>query len=263
MSPPQTALPQRPTLAREGMPLDVPANRLVANDLDGRAWAPVQLSVPERYEVLDAWVAVFNDVYVHYAQKRALYGFDPLRAIEALRRQIRYLDSAGFLRELTLVINRLRDQHTQLYVSAADERFTDHVAVLPFIVETCGPFLAPTYVVTKTTESVDPEFAVGSRVTTWNGLPFDRAVDTYGDTLTGGRPDARRARALETLTQRPLNFLPPPAEKWVEIGFRHPDDLPRRKDRSISRPPSQSRMRPLISLSLPRQARSSPASTNC
>ena len=49
----------------------------------------------------------------------------------ALRRQIPYLDSAGFLRELTLVINRLRDQHTQLYVNAADQSLTPYVAALP------------------------------------------------------------------------------------------------------------------------------------
>ena len=38
---------------------------------------------------------MFTDVYVHYTQKRALYGFDPIRALSALRRQIPYLDSRG------------------------------------------------------------------------------------------------------------------------------------------------------------------------
>ena len=98
---------------------------------------------------------MFTDVYVHYTQKRALYGFDPIRALSALRRQIPYLDSAGFLRELTLLINRLRDQHTQLYVDAADQSLTSYVAALPFLVEPFGPHLSPTYLVTKTSADID------------------------------------------------------------------------------------------------------------
>ena len=78
----------------------------------GTVWNPVSVSVGERYDLLDVWSTVFTDIYVHYDQKRALYGFDPLRALGALRRQVPYLDSAGFLRELMLLVNRLRDQHT-------------------------------------------------------------------------------------------------------------------------------------------------------
>ena len=39
------------------------------------------------------------------------------------------------------------------------------------------------------------------------------------DQETGGRPDSRRARALESLTLRALQFAPPPAEHWVIIGY--------------------------------------------
>ena len=174
---------------------------------------------------------MFSDVYVHYTQKRALYGFDPIRALLALRRQIPYLDSSEFLRELTLLVNRLRDQHTQLYVGAADANLTSYVAALPFLVEVFGPYRTPTYVVTKVTDDVSADkadFGVSARLTTWNGVPFGRAVDLYAETLTGGRPDARRARALETLTQRPLQYLPPPDERWVDVGYRLPDDRPER-----------------------------------
>ncbi len=81
---------------------------------------------------------------------------------------------------------------------------------------------------TKVSADVDhPPFAPGVRLTTWNGVPFARQVDLYAETLTGGRPDARRARALETLTQRPLEFLPVPDELWVDVGYRpkeHPEE---------------------------------------
>ena len=168
---------------------------------------------------------MFSDVYVHYTQKRALYGFDPIRALLALRRQIPYLDSPEFLRELTLLINRLRDQHTQLYVDAADANLTSYVAALPFLVEVFGPHRAPTYVVTKVTDDVDDaDFGVGARAHHLERCPLRPTVDLYAETLTGGRPDARRARALETLTQRPLQYLPPPDERWVDIGYRLPAD---------------------------------------
>jgi hypothetical protein len=197
-------------------------------------WEPSNLSVTQRHDLIDVWMAMFSDVYVHYTQKRALYGFDPLRGLLALRRQIPYLDSADFLRELKLLINRLRDQHTQLYVDAASADLTSYVAALPFLVEAYGPYRTPTYVVTKISgDVVDADFTVGVRLTTWNGVPFGRAVDLYAETLTGGRPDARRARALETLTQRPLQYLPPPDELWVDVGYRLPADPLNEPDRSI------------------------------
>ena len=211
-----TILPASTVAARQGQPLtEILRPRATAT------WKPVELSVTQRHDLIDVWTAMFTDVYVHYTQKRALYGFDPTRALASLRRQIPYLDSAGFLRELTLLINRLRDQHTQLYVDAADQTLTGYVAALPFLVESFGPHRSPTFVVTKTNVDVpDASFAVGAHVTTWNGIPFARAVDLYAEALTGGRPDARRARALETLTQRPLEYLPAPDELWVEIGYR-------------------------------------------
>ena len=43
-------------------------------------WKPINLTVAERYDLIDVWTTVFSDIYVHYDQKRALYGFDPIRA---------------------------------------------------------------------------------------------------------------------------------------------------------------------------------------
>lgn len=215
--------------ARRGRPLSD-----VVRPRTEQAWQPVELSVAQRHDLVDIWLTMFRDVYVHYAQKRALYGFDAVRALYALRRQIPYLSAAGFVGELTLLINRLRDQHTQLYVRAADSAVTPYVAALPFLAESYGEHLSPTYVVTKISDDAgDPDFAVGAVLTTWNGVPFANAVDRYAETLTGGRPDARRARALETLTQRPLEFLAPPDELWVDIGYRLDGDAPGDADRTV------------------------------
>ena len=47
-----------------------------------------KLNWGERLDVLDAWVQVLDGVYAHLPLKRALYGFDPVRAIEHLRQQV-------------------------------------------------------------------------------------------------------------------------------------------------------------------------------
>jgi hypothetical protein len=211
----------------------VPLDTVVPARADA-SWEPVGLSESQQYDLVDLWERLFQEVYVHYSQKRALYGYDVVRAVRALRRQIPYLDSAAFLRELSLVINKLRDQHTQLYVNAADASLTPYVAALPFLAEAAGEYRSPTYLVTKVSADLrHPSFVAGVRLTTWNGIPFARQVDLYAETLTGGRPDARRARALETLTQRPLEYLPPPDELWVDVGYRAADDPPAQPDRTI------------------------------
>jgi len=96
------------------------------------------------------------------------------------------------------------------------------VASLPFLVEAFGPADTPTYVVSKTDRGSikDPHFVAGVTIEYWNGVPFDRAVELHAENETGGRPDARRARALESLTFRALEYAPPPDEHWVVIGYR-------------------------------------------
>ena len=157
-------------------------------------------------------------MYAHLPLKRSLYGFDVLRAIEHLRQQVPTLNDLQFHRELTLVINRLRDAHTQYL---GPKRLQDAVAALPFLVEVYGPSDAPEYIVSKVNRQVvrDRHFQPGVTIRWWNGIPFDRAVDLHAESETGGRADARRARALESLTLRALDYGPPPNEDWVVITY--------------------------------------------
>ena len=99
------------------------------------------------------------------------------------------------------------------------------MATLPFLAEQYGPDTNPRYLVSKINEEVldaktAGEFGPGVELESWNGMPFVRAVENHADSETGGRPDSRRARALESLTLRALDYGPPPDEDWVIIGYR-------------------------------------------
>lgn len=208
------SLPQAP-----GMPLLADAIGNFPSGVGALSWG-------ERLSILDAWAQVLDGVYAHLPLKRALYGYDPVRAIEHLRQQVPALNDLQFHRELTTLINRLRDAHTQ-YIGP--KMLKNVVASLPFLVEAYGPADKPQYVVSKVNSTAvgDPHFVPGLKLEWWNGIPFDRAVDLHAENETGGRPDARRARALESLTFRALGYGPPPNEHWVVIGYRDRDNQSR------------------------------------
>ena len=178
----------------------------------------VKLSWAERLDILDGLSLLLDQVYVHLPLKRSLYGFDVIRALASLRQQSTSINDVQFHRELTTLINRLRDAHTQ-YQGPWTKK--DVVASLPFLVEAFGPMDDTTYFVSKVDRhSVkDEHFTEGVLITHWNGIPFGRALELHADVETGGRPDSRRARALESLTFRALEYAPPPNEEWVVVNY--------------------------------------------
>jgi hypothetical protein len=172
----------------------------------------------DRLDILDSLSQVLEGLYVHLPLKRSLYGFDILRALEHLRQQTPTVSDLQFHRGLTVLVNRLRDAHTQ-YIGPWSVEVP--VASLPFLVEAFGPAQHETYVVSKVDRRSikDPHFVEGVTITYWNGVPFDRAVELHAEGETGGRPDARRARALDSMTFRSLEYAPPPNEQWVVLQY--------------------------------------------
>ena len=194
-----------------------------------------ELSWAERSDLIDVWIYLLEGLYPHLPLKRAMYGYDAVRALEHLRSQIPALSTLAFHRELIELINRLRDKHTQ----CTYEPWKGWVATLPFLVEEYGPADDRRYVVSKIDEDAkvieeNPRFKRGVEVLLWNGVPFDRVLDLYADREAGGRADARRARALETLTVRSLRSRPLPDEQFVIIHYA--DEGYQRRDNELPKP---------------------------
>ena len=192
-----------------------------------------QLDGGQRLLILDILTKALGGAYAHLPAKRAAYASDPIQALTLLRRRAADLSNAEFHRAVTDIVTGLRDAHTR-YIGP--ETLRGQVAVLPFLVEQYGPERAPRYLVSKlNSDAIDAgdyvlrpgetagdadELKPGSELMSWNGIPFARAVEIHADSETGGRPDSRRARALESLTLRALDYAPPPDEDWVILGYR-------------------------------------------
>lgn len=174
----------------------------------------------QRLQIIDALIAVIGGAYCHLVQKRAAYAVDPVQALQLLRGRAATMSEGEFHLAVTSIVSGLRDAHTR-YTGPRVQQGA--VAMLPFLVEQYGPHDNPTFVVSKVSAPEligDRKFVAGVVLESWNSIPFARAVDLYSDRETGGRPDARRARALESLTFRALESGPPPDEMRVDIGYR-------------------------------------------
>ena len=172
-----------------------------------------------RRQVVETFIGLLDGLYTHLPLKRAMYGSDPVQQLRLLRQRATAVDDHTFHTELWRIVSGLRDAHT-LYIGPRSLAGT--VARLPFLVEQFGQPHDPRYLVSKTTPELidDAQFVPGVELTMWNGVPFALAVERHADRETGGRPDARRARAVESLTLRALQYGPPPDEHWVLIGYR-------------------------------------------
>jgi hypothetical protein len=187
-----------------------------------------ELGVTARITLVETFLTLFGGLYAHLPLKRAMYALDPLQRLRLLEQQAPSMDEMAFHYELAGILTRLRDAHTS-YVGPT--RLKDHVAMLPFLVESYGPLGATRYMVSKTVKDRsligDPNFVPQVELLWWNGVPIDRAVELYAEYETGGRPDSRRARAVESLTTRSLQYGPPPDERWVAVGYRDLNEVER------------------------------------
>ncbi|MBA3338692.1 MAG: hypothetical protein H0T54_02900 [Geodermatophilaceae bacterium] len=179
-----------------------------------------EVPIEVRGQVIETFRGLIEGLYTHLPLKRSMYGADPVQRLRLLEQRAERLGDLGFHHELASIVTGLRDAHTR-YVGPAT--LAGRAAMLPFLVESYGPTGKARYIVSKVAEDPrligDRRFVPGVELRWWNAVPMDRAVDIHADQETGGRADSRRARALESLTLRALQYGPPPDEHWVVIGF--------------------------------------------
>lgn len=186
--------------------------------VSGRGGLPA-LSIEERLAVIDTFAELIEGLYTHLPLKRARYAVDPLQRLRLLRQRVEWLDEWELHQQLAATVTGLRDAHTR-YIGPTS--LEGRVAMLPFLVESFGAPPRPRYLVSKVGRPSligDRRFRPGVELRWWNAVPMDRAVDLYAEHETGGRPDSRRSRALETLTFRALQYQAPPDEHWVDVGY--------------------------------------------
>lgn len=214
------------TLSKEVQ--EAQAGELLSDAL-GKARGGV-LTEKQRATVVEEFLELLEGLYTHLPLKRAMYGVDPIQRLRLLRRNVGLdkLDDLEFHRQMADIVTDLRDAHTR-YVGPLS--LEGRAAMLPFLVEMYGAPPAAGYIVSKVAQTPglidDPDFVAGVELRWWNAVPIDRAVDVYAEQETGGRPDSRRARAVESLTFRSLQYAPPPDEHWVVIGYEGLDGVER------------------------------------
>jgi hypothetical protein len=188
------------------------------------------LTRSERDAIITMFTELIDGLYVHLPLKRAMYGIDPVQQLRRLHERARLMSDSAFHREISAILLNLRDAHT---VYIAPSPFLGSVARLPFLVEQFGPETAPGFMVSKVIEGLvdDSGFVEGVEIVEWNGVPIADAVRRRGEVERGGRPDSAMARALDSLTLRPLGLGPPPDEKWVIVGYRTAPGEPLREHR--------------------------------
>src|SRR5262245_25501784 len=175
------------------------------------------LTPAQRATVVRQAMAMIDGLYVHLPLKRAMHATDPMQRLRLLAQRLPALSERQFHDELISIFTELRDLHTNYVLPAP---FTDKTAVLPFLVEEYVERGKVRYLVTKVAQGLTaPGFGPGVTVTSWNGIPFDRAVELNADRQAGSNDDARRARGLEAMTIRWLGMSPPPDEDWVIVGY--------------------------------------------
>src|SRR4051812_25669287 len=176
------------------------------------------LTLAERRQIVRQAQLMIEQLYVHLPLKRAMHAVDPLQRLRLLDRRLASYSDRGFHDEMISIFIGLRDLHTNYILPAP---YAGRTALLPFRIEAYEEPSGRHYIVTQIAQGFtpDPPFDVGVEVTHWNGIPIERAVALNGERNGGSNADARWARGLASLTQRPMMLLAAPDEDWVDVTF--------------------------------------------
>ncbi|MEV5553007.1 S41 family peptidase [Nonomuraea wenchangensis] len=189
------------------------------------------LTLADRRALVAQALVLIEQNYVHLPLKVAMPAVNPVQRLRLLALRLGRQGEAGmdpewrFHAELSQIFHSVRDLHTNYLLP---EPFAGRIAYLPYQVEEYYEGQERHYVVARVVAGFAAQgFGPGVRVTHWNGVPIDRAVDLNALRFAGGNPAAAHARGLESLTIRSLRVHVPPDEDWVVLGYVGADGISR------------------------------------
>ena len=179
------------------------------------------LTTDERLLLVQQALVLIERNYVHLPLKQAMHATDPVRALKLLQYRVENdagdLDDLEFHRNLTEIFMSVRDLHTNYILP---DPFRGMIAFVPFMVEEFTEAGEKRFLVTNISDGFTAtNFEKGIEVTSWNGIPIERAVEIQGNNFAGSNTEARRARGVATLTVRQLALALPPDEDFVIVGY--------------------------------------------
>lgn len=189
------------------------------------------LSLDERRVIVEQAVVLLQNYYVHLPMKRAKYGIDPVQRLRVLQHELEQkpedaplCSDLAFHQEMIDIFNSLRDLHT---VYRLPRPYKGKIAWLPFMIEEATDGDRRKFLVTHVVGNAGPKtFKVGVEALFWNGTPMETLVRRLAREMPCGNPAARRARALNSLTQRLLTRGQIPDEHWVTLRYREKENGP-------------------------------------
>ncbi len=179
------------------------------------------MNMGDKINVIDQAIKVFEMVYVHLAQKTALYAANPIMRLDVIKQELLaglYENDSelDFHERIIEVFNSVRDLHTMYQLPMP---YKDKVAFLPFFVEQYHDDEGPRFIASKILGKPAAPFKAGVRITHWNGVSIEKAILNNAKKHAGSNDEARFARGLDSLTFRPLAVMLPPLEDWVSVRY--------------------------------------------
>ena len=165
------------------------------------------VDVGDRHLVAQA-ACLFERAGVHLLERRER-GVDPVARLDRLHAAMPG-DRTALYRELIAIFAEYGDRHSRCVLPPP---WNDRFAYLPFVVGACVENETDVLLVTG---SASARLRPGDRLVAWNGRPVNEVLEAHAAWQLGANAAARRAKAVQTLTIRPLGLLPPP-EGEVEL----------------------------------------------
>lgn len=183
------------------------------------------LTLDERKLIAEQALVLLEQNFVHLPLKEAMHGIAPIQRLKLVLHGLQQANDNNmgsefsFHREMIDIFTSVRDLHTNYLLP---DPFRGRTAFLPFDVE---EYLASDgekkhFIASHFVQGFQhPHFKSGVEITTWNGVPIERAIELSADLHAGSNEDARWVRGIDGLTIRGLTRAMPPDEIWVDVGY--------------------------------------------